>query len=324
MDLHGGTAASGEAAPIVVQAPAGQSVQRALPQSVALRSAPGGWKARRLAVDCLGLAPFVLFCVMAELLPIWTIVHLGLVDAGGGLTLQHFQDALAPVYQHAFVNSIVISLATAAASALLGPPMIYAAMRLSRRAAGAMNGLSAVAANFAGVPLAFTFIATLGVQGLLTSFLQQHFGLDIYSAGFSLYSTFGLGLCYFYFQLPLMILLIGPALAGLRPEWRQASATLGAPTWRYWWHVGIPVLAPTVLAAAALLFANAFGAYGTAFALSPSTLNLVSVKLGYFINGDVGADFAAGGALATLMILVMLVCIILYQALKSRGQRWVA
>lgn len=278
-------------------------------------------RARRLLVDCLGLAPFLLLCLMAELLPIWSIVRLALTGIHGELTMAHYGALFSSIYVSAFTTSIALSLATALIGALLGPPMIYAALQLGRASAGFMSALSAVGSNFAGVPLAFTFIATLGVEGLLTTTLHDHLGIDIYHAGFNLFSVYGLAMCYVYFQLPLMILLIAPALAGLRHEWREAAATLGAPAWRFWWHIGIPVLRPTVLAATALLFANAFGTYGTAYALS-DTLNIVSVQLSVVIDGDASVDIPAGAALATLMILVMLVCILFYQILRSRGQRW--
>ena len=52
----------------------------------------------------------------------------------------------------------------------------------------ALITFSGVASNFAGVPLAFAFIFTLGQLGLVTVLLRDFFGIDLYDTGFTLYS----------------------------------------------------------------------------------------------------------------------------------------
>src|SRR5690606_14630220 len=126
---------------------------------------------------------------------------------------------------------------------------------------------SGVASNFAGIPLAFAFLATLGRLGLVTVVLKM-FGLDMYKAGFNILSFWGLTITYLYFQIPLMILIIAPAIDGLKKEWGEAAATLGATPAQFWRYVGLPVLWPNLLGTLSLLFANAFGAIATAYALT--------------------------------------------------------
>ena len=82
----------------------------------------------------------------------------------------------------------------------------------------------------------------------------------------------GVGLCYVYFQIPLMVILITPALEGLEPEWEEAARNLGATKLAYLRHVAVPVLAPSFIGATLILFGNAFSAYATALALVGSTL----------------------------------------------------
>ena len=43
-------------------------------------------------------------------------------------------------------------------------------------------------ANFGGVPLAFLFIATLGTTGIVTGWIKDIFGVDIWNHGFTLYT----------------------------------------------------------------------------------------------------------------------------------------
>ena len=67
-----------------------------------------------------------------------------------------------------------------------------------------------------------------------------------------------------------MVLILAPALDGLKREWREAAAILGATGWQYWRYVALPVLWPSILGTTLLLFANAFGAIATAYALTGS------------------------------------------------------
>ena len=147
-------------------------------------------------------------------------------------------------------------------------------------------------------------------------------GLDLYGQGFSLYSFAGLSLTYMYFQFPLMVLIISPALDGLKREWREAANNLGASNWQYWRFVALPVLLPSLLGALILLFGNAFGAYATAAALTGGSLNLVTVLIGAQVRGDVLHNPGLGYALALGMVVVMAVSVILYSLLRRRTSRW--
>jgi putative spermidine/putrescine transport system permease protein len=179
-----------------------------------------------------------------------------------------------------------------------------------------------VASNFAGVPLAFAFIATLGRLGMVTVLLKEVFGIDLYAGGFSLYSFWGLSLTYLYFQFPLMVLIITPALEGLRRDWREAAENLGATGWQYWRYVGLPILLPSLLGAMILLFGNAFGAYATALSLTGGLINLVTILIGAQIKGDVLHNVGLGNALALGMVVIMAISMAGYYALRRRSERW--
>ena len=127
---------------------------------------------------------------------------------------------------------------------------------------------------------------------------------------------------YIYFQFPLMVLIITPALEGLRREWREAAENLGATSWQYWWRVGLPVLMPSLLGAMILLFGNAFGAYATALSLTGGMINLVTILIGSQIKGDVLHNPGLGYALAFGMVVVMAISMIIYYVLRRRSERW--
>ncbi len=127
---------------------------------------------------------------------------------------------------------------------------------------------SGVASNFAGVPLALAFIFTLGTLGFLTVLLRDAWAststrgiLDSTQDSASRSST-----CTSSSRL--MILIIAPAIDGLKPEWREAAENLGRQSWQYWRHVALPILTPSILGTMILLFGNSFGAQATAFQLT--------------------------------------------------------
>jgi putative spermidine/putrescine transport system permease protein len=179
-----------------------------------------------------------------------------------------------------------------------------------------------VASNFAGVPLAFAFIATLGPAGLVTLWLKTELGINLRALGFNLLSFWGLVVTYLFFQIPLMILIIIPALDGLKREWREAAEVLGATGGQYWRMVALPILFPSLLGTFALLFANAFGAVATAFALTGPQLNIVPIKLFAQIRGDVLGNPNLGYALAFGMIVITGLANVTYIVLRTRSERW--
>ncbi len=196
----------------------------------------------------------------------------------------------------------------------------YAAIRKGtpgwvRSAYGTFSG---VAANFGGIPLAFAFIATLGTIGIVTQFINNVFGVNIYQHGFAIWSRRGVELVYLYFQIPLMILVIAPAIDGLRAEWSEASSNLGASRWQYWRHIGMPVLMPSILGAVILLFGNSFAAYATAYSLTSGTgLPLVPILIGNDLTGNVFSNPHEGQALAFGMFVVLGAMMLFYVPLAA-------
>ncbi|HET8847128.1 MAG TPA: ABC transporter permease subunit [Ktedonobacteraceae bacterium] len=273
----------------------------------------------------LGFLPFFLFCLLFELLPAVMIVESSFIDSAGGFTLNNFQRMfLEPDKLHAFQNSILLSLVSALISAVVGFFAAYGVYNL--RTGWVRNllvGFSSVAANFAGIPLAFAFISTLGVTGYVTVLLLHWFHIDLYNGlNFSLYSFWGLVIAYCYFLLPLMILVTFPALEGLRPEWREAATNLGASRFTYWRKVGLPVLLPSLIDATMLLFANAFAAFATAYALAQGNINLVPIQISFVVNGNVSLDPGLGNAMSVGMILVLVLVVVLYTFMLRRASRW--
>lgn len=278
----------------------------------------------RLPLDWLGILPFVAFSVLFLILPTMKIVTGAFQDAAGNFTLQNLVDLNNSSIRAAYWTSIKLSFTTALLGCLIGFGMAAAVVfgGLPKGVRGPLLTFSGVASNFAGVPLAFAFIATLGPAGLVTLWLRNDFGINLRAYGFNLLSYWGLVTTYLFFQIPLMILIITPALDGLRREWREAAAVLGATGAQYWRMVALPILFPSLLGTFALLFANAFGAVATAYALTGPQLNIVPIKLFAQIRGDVLGNPNLGYALAFGMIVITGVANVVYIVLRARSERW--
>jgi putative spermidine/putrescine transport system permease protein len=272
----------------------------------------------------VGVVPFFVFALMFLIVPTGLLVVGGFQDGQGHVTLRNLVDLFQPTILSSYLISIKVSAASAIGGALLGSFLAYAVIAggLPSWVRPALMTFSGVASNFAGVPLAFAFLATLGRTGLATVLLIRVFGFDIYRGGFNLLSFWGLTLTYMYFQIPLMVLIMAPAIDGLKREWREASANLGAGGWEYWRYIALPILWPPLLGAALLLFANAFGAVATAYALTGSSLNIVTIVLYAQIRGDVLHNQNLGYALALGMILITGLSNGAYIWLRGRSERW--
>jgi putative spermidine/putrescine transport system permease protein len=270
------------------------------------------------------VVPFFVFALMFLILPSAYLIAGAFQDPGGNFTLANILELRRPIILGAYWTSIQLSAITAALGAAIGFLVAYAVTLggLPRWLRPTLMTFSGVASNFAGVPLAFAFLATLGRTGLVTVILVKYFGFNLYSTGFNLLSFWGLVLTYLYFQIPLMVLIVAPALDGLKREWREASAILGATTAQYWRYVAFPVLWPSLLGASLLLFANAFGAVATAYALTGPQLNIATILLFAQIRGDALHNPNLGYALALGMIVITGLSNGAYIWLRSRSERW--
>lgn len=273
----------------------------------------------------IGIVPFLLFALLFLVLPTTHIVVGAFRNPAGEFTLQNVRNLFTPAILASFWISIRVSLASAFLGCVIGFAVAWAVTLgdLPKWLRGPVLTFSGVASNFAGVPLAFAFLATLGRLGLVTVLLREWFGINIYALGFNLLSFWGLTLTYLFFQIPLMILIVTPALDGLKREWREAAEILGATPGQYWRMVAFPILWPTLLGTLALLFANAFGAVATAYALTGSSLSIVPILLFAQIRGDVLGDPHLGYALAFGMIVVTGIGNALYIWMRARAERWV-
>jgi len=272
----------------------------------------------------LGVLPFFAYTTIFLGIPTLIVVVGAFLDGNGHPTFGNLSALTQPQIVSAFIHSTVLSAVTAVLGAVLGALLAYAVS--TAREGGLMRRLVAslcgVLAQFGGVTLAFAFIATFSSQGFLTLWLQKY-GMDLAGSNW-LYEPYkGLVLVYTYFQIPLMLIVFLPAVEGLRPQWREATESLGGSTWNYWRHVAGPILAPSFIGAMLLLFTNAFSAYATAAALISQGSPIIPLQIGGTLSSEVilGQE-NVGKAMALGMVAIVAVVMTLYVVLERRTTKW--
>jgi putative spermidine/putrescine transport system permease protein len=270
------------------------------------------------------MLPFLLFMAVFLGVPLYVVVH-GALTENGHLTLSYFSAIFTQSqYLVPLKNSLILSLWTSLGPAVIGLALAAAVVAGPRDGVlrRVVSSASGVFAYFAGAPLAFVWIASLGTLGVLTTFFKSTLGYDL-AQHFDISSQLGVGICYFYFQIPLMVIFITPALEGLKPEWEEAARNLGATRLSYLRHVAAPVLAPSFIAAWLILFGSAFSAFATMLALDGCTQVVVPCKIYFEMSNNVLTNSIPFGlALGTEMIGVVGIVMIAYWYVQRRAGRW--
>jgi putative spermidine/putrescine transport system permease protein len=273
-------------------------------------------KAKWLAL--LFVLPFALFFIAFQLAPLaWVAVSSFYSDTYEAWGFGNYQDILtSPFYLQAMKFSLDISIWSSVYGLLIALVGSYSLRQLGpTKLHDFVMSFTNMTSNFAGVPLAFAFVILLGLNGTLTLIMRKY-GL---MSTFNLYSKDGLIVLYTYFQIPLGVLLLYPAFDGLRDDWRESAALLGAGRWRFWRYIGLPVLAPALMGTFVILLANALGAYATVYALTTGNFNVVPVRIAALVSGDISLDPNMGSALAMLLVVLMAFITLIHQWLLRRS-----
>lgn len=252
----------------------------------------------------VGVWPLFIIAVMFLFIPlVFMLISSFQLDVTNEFSVNNYVQALtSPYYYQAFGNSLLIAVVSSVIGIIGALIFSYALIGLSEGIQEKLTLFSNLAANFAGIPLAFGFIIILGNSGLLKMVFP------ILKA-FDLYTWKGLVLTYTYFQIPLATLFIYPVMRKVKKEWQESSEMLGANTFYYLRKVVFPFLVPTISGTFAILFANGMGTYETAYALVSSNVGLITTRIAALVAGDVYAKPNVGSALSVVFV-VSMVCVI--------------
>nr|WP_315054968.1 ABC transporter permease subunit [uncultured Lysinibacillus sp.] len=265
------------------------------------------------------LSPFLVLLLLFFLVPLLYMLITSFQNSEG-FTLKQYESIFTNDYiLQGFKNSITLSVISAMIALLITLFAVYAMMKFSEPVREKILILTNLTSNFSGIPLAFAFIVLLGNSGVFTLLFDKW---DIEAlTSFSLYSWSGLLLIYIYFQLPLSLMLLYPIYDGIQQQWKEAAALLGASSWQFWMKIGLPVMLPGIVGTFSVLFANAMGAYASAYALTSSNYNLVAIRIGSLIKGDIFAQPELASAIAVILAVTMVTAMLISEWSISKTRR---
>ncbi|WGV98337.1 ABC transporter permease subunit [Vibrio sp. YMD68] len=263
----------------------------------------------------LWFAPFALFFYLFQLAPmVWVLINSFIYEESFGL--ENYLDVLDSSFMlQAFGNSLWLSIWSSIIGLAVSALLVTSLRRVDSKIRDGVIAFTNMSSNFSGVPLAFSFIIILGVNGAVTLLLKQYGLID----DFNLYGQWGLLVIYVYFQIPLGVLLLYPAFDALSDDWQAASALLGAKTWQYWVQVALPVLSPALLGTLIILIANAMGAYASVYALTGGNYNVITVRIASLVSGDLFLEPNLAAAISAILIAILAFITVINQWLLSRS-----
>lgn len=252
----------------------------------------------------LFLIPLLLIVIFFLVVPIFSVIEGSFrADGDSVYSLYNYKYIFqSKFYRQGFYNSIKVSLLSTIFGMLVSFQLAYSISRLNEKIRENVLLYSNMMSNFSGLPLAFAFIIILGANGAMTIILQK-LGIE----GFDIYTQYGLILVYTYFQIPLATLLLYPAFDSLDERCKEACSLLGGGKFDYWRRIGFPILKSSIIGTGIILFTNAIGAYATAYGIMVSNYNIIPIRIGALISGDVILKPNLASALAVLLILMILI-----------------
>lgn len=275
---------------------------------------------RRLPFQ-LAMGIFTLIAVAVLIYPAANMLVMSFQPGGGGgFTLSNYKEIFTQsMYTTAIRNSLLISLFSSIVAIVFTTITTYAIVSHSKKLKETFMIIANITSNFAGIPLAFAYIILLGSSGVMLIFARR-MGID-WLSGYNLYSIWGLGIVFLYFQLPMGIILLIPIYDALDTRWRESAELLGASSFQYWKRIGLPVLMPSIVGVFAMMFANAMGAYASADALTGTSVNLLSIRIANTVTGDIFARTEIGAALSVLLAAILLINMVLGDKLAKRAEK---
>lgn len=274
---------------------------------------------REKKIAAMMLVPFFTLIVMFQILPFLNVVMGSLLNSSKEFTLDNYTYIFQSKFlKQAFKNSLELSIYSTIFGLIIAFQGAYLLNRLKNSSRKIVILLINMISNFNGIPLAFSFIILLGLNGVLTLILKK-IGI-LY--GFNLFSKEGLLIIYTYFQISLGILLLYPSFSKLNNDWEEMAGILGANKFTYWKRVAIPILIPEITGTALILFANAMGAYACTLALTSGNYNILTIRITSYIAGETSYEPGIASALAVILAILLIFTTIINEIFIKREKRY--
>lgn len=257
------------------------------------------------------IAVYALFLIY----PMFHLVRQSVLDGEtGAFTLANFAKFFSKSYYFdTLFNSFKVSIAATVLSIAIGAPLAYLFSIYKIRGKSVLNILIVVASMSAPFIGAYSWILLLGRSGVITTLLKK-IGIllpDIYGFG-------GIVLVMSLQLFPLVFLYARGALQNIDNSLLEASSNLGCSGIKRFFKVVVPLIRPTLLAAALLVFMRSFADFGTPMLIGEGYRTFPVVLYTEFIN-EVGGNDGFAAAIAVIAILITTVVFLAQKYVANRN-----
>lgn len=259
---------------------------------------------KRFRLDVWGWTTIVILLLYALFLlyPLSLLLKMAFSD-GAHFTLVNFAKFFSrKYYSITLLNSFKVSIAATIASVVVGVVLGYFMSVFKIRGAKLLRMCIVMATMSAPFVGAYAWIMLLGRNGVITNFLSRLFGItmpDIY--GFN-----GILLVFVTQLFPLVFLYVQGAMSKMDASLLEASENLGCTGFKRFFKVVLPLISPTVLAGALLVFVRAMSDFGTPMLIGEGYRTFTVILYNEFV-GEVSQNKGFASAIAIIAILVTMV-----------------
>ena len=259
---------------------------------------------KRFRLDVWGWTTIVILLLYALFLlyPLSLLLKMAFSD-GVHFTLENFAKFFSrKYYSITLLNSFKVSIAATIASVAVGVVLGYFMSAFKIRGAKLLRMCIVMATMSAPFVGAYAWIMLLGRNGVITDSLSRLFGItmpDIY--GFN-----GILLVFVTQLFPLVFLYVQGAMSKMDASLLEASENLGCTGFKRFFKVVLPLISPTVLAGALLVFVRAMSDFGTPMLIGEGYRTFTVILYNEFV-GEVSQNKGFASAIAIIAILITMV-----------------
>jgi iron(III) transport system permease protein len=250
------------------------------------------------------------------LYPLFTLLSQSVLGKEGGFSLEHFQRIFSKAYYlRAMANSFKVTLSVTLFSVLLATPLAYLMAVYQIRGKAMLEILVLVSSMSAPFIGAYSWIMLFGRSGSVTTFLQDVIGFtlpDIY--GFP-----GIVLVMSLQLYSLVYMFVSGAFKNMDNSLIEASESMGCTGVRKVFKVVLPLLMPTLLAGALMVFMRTFADYGTPRLIGEGYITLPVLVYNEFM-GEVGGSDSLAAAISIVAVVITTGVFLFQKLVVSRKQ----
>ncbi|EHO49463.1 MAG: iron ABC transporter permease [Lachnospiraceae bacterium oral taxon 082] len=258
---------------------------------------------KKIKLDFWNIVTFLIIIVFAIFLiyPLLSLFLDGFKDSKSGVwsLMNYIQFFSKKYYTSALVNSFKLTISVTVIAVLIGVPLAYFMSFYKIKGKGVLEVLfiiSMMSPNFIG---AYSWILLLGRNGSVTKFLEKALGINMPS----IYGFAGMLLVFSLKLYPFIYIYVSGALKKIDVALSEAAESLGCGGLKKVFTVIMPLITPTLVAAALLVFMNCMADFGTPALIGEGYRVMPTLVYSEFVGESGGsANFAA--CMATIMIII--------------------